>query len=57
MTATLDKSEQLATILDNVRKLGPNRALILDSHGLRYLVPDAQQLDSHSRRLMARYLS
>jgi hypothetical protein len=42
---------------EHVRKLGPNRALILDSHGLRYLVPDAQQLDSHSRRLMARYLS
>lgn len=42
---------------EHVRKLGPNKALILDSHGLRYLVPDAQQLDSHSRKLLTRYLS
>ena len=42
---------------EHVRKLGPDRALILDSYGLRYLVPDAKQLDSHSRKLLARYLS
>lgn len=42
---------------EHVRKLGPDKALILDSHGLRYLVPDANQLDSHSRKLLARYLS
>ena len=42
---------------EHVRKLGPDKALILDSHGLRYLVPDARQLDSHSRKLLARYLS
>ena len=42
---------------EHVRKIGPDRALILDSHGLRYLVPDAKQLDAHSRRLLSRYLS
>ncbi len=42
---------------EHVRKLGPDKALILDSHGLRYLVSDAKQLDSHSRKLLARYLS
>jgi hypothetical protein len=42
---------------EHIRKLGPHKALILDSHGLRYLVPDAQQLDAHSRKLLARYLS
>jgi uncharacterized protein DUF1854 len=42
---------------EHVRKLGSDKALILDSHGLRYLVPDAKQLDSHSRKLLARYLS
>lgn len=42
---------------EHVRKLGQDRALILDSHGLRYLVPDAMQLDAHSRRLLSRYLS
>lgn len=42
---------------EHVRKLGQDRALILDSHGLRYLVPDAKQLDAHSRRLLSRYLT
>lgn len=42
---------------EHVRRLGPEKALILDSHGLRYLVPDANQLDSHSRKLLTRYLS
>ena len=42
---------------EHVRKLGQDRALILDSHGLRYLVPDAKQMDAHSRRLLSRYLS
>ena len=42
---------------EHVRKLGSDKALILDSHGLRYLLPDAKQLDSHSRKLLARYLS
>lgn len=42
---------------EHVRKLGPHKALILDSNGLRYLVPDATQLDAASSRLLARYLT
>ena len=42
---------------EHVRRLGTDKALILDSHGLRYLVHDARQLDLHSRKLLARYLS
>ena len=42
---------------EHVRKLGQDRALILDSHGLRYRVSDAKQLDAHSRRLLSRYLT
>ena len=42
---------------EHVRKLGQDRALILDSNGLRYLVPDAKQLDAHSHRLLSRYLT
>jgi hypothetical protein len=42
---------------EHIRKLGPDKALILDSHGLRYLVLNVNQMDAHSRKLMARYLS
>jgi hypothetical protein len=42
---------------EHVRRLGPERVLILDSHGLRYLIPNLKQLDPHSRRLLSRYLS
>jgi hypothetical protein len=42
---------------EHVRRLGPERVLILDSHGLRYLIPNLKQLDAHSRRLLSRYLS
>ncbi len=41
---------------DEVRRLGPNRALITDARGLRYLVPDTRALDTNSRRTLGRYL-
>jgi hypothetical protein len=40
---------------DDVRRLGPNQALFIDTHGIRYLIPDTRQLNSRSRRLIARY--
>ncbi len=40
----------------DVRRLGPNRFLLVDTHGIRYLIPDAQRLDSGSRRILDRYL-
>jgi hypothetical protein len=30
--------------------------LITDAHGIRYLIPDVEALDAHSRRLLERYL-
>lgn len=41
---------------DDVRRLAPNQALILDSVGVRYLVDDIQSLDAASRRVLERYV-
>jgi hypothetical protein len=41
---------------DDVRRLGPNRILLVDTHGIRYLIPDTQALDATSRRILDRYL-
>jgi hypothetical protein len=41
---------------DDVRRLEGNRALVTDAHGVRYLIPDSETLDRHSRRVLERYL-
>ena len=41
---------------DDVRRLGPYQALLVDTHGIRYLIPDTRQLNAASRRLLERYL-
>lgn len=41
---------------DAVRRFGAAQVMIVDTHGIRYLVPDVQRLDSSSRRLLERYL-
>jgi hypothetical protein len=41
---------------DDVRRLGPNQALILDSSGVRYLVANISALDAPSRRVLERYV-
>lgn len=41
---------------DDVRRLSPHRAFIIDSHGIRYLIRDSQELDSASRRFVEWYL-
>jgi hypothetical protein len=41
---------------NDVRRLGPNRILLVDVHGIRYLIPDARRLDAASRRILDRYL-
>ncbi|WP_295585403.1 DUF1854 domain-containing protein [uncultured Lamprocystis sp.] len=41
---------------DDVRRLGPYSALLLDSQGIRYLVADTRNLDSYGRRAVDRYL-
>jgi hypothetical protein len=41
---------------DDVRRLGPNRILLVDTHGIRYLISDTRTLDATSRRILDRYL-
>ncbi len=41
---------------DDVRRLGPNRALVIDAQGIRYLLSDIRQLDAASRRILDQYL-
>lgn len=41
---------------DDVHELDEHRALITDSHSIRYLIPNIEQLDANSRRLLERYL-
>ena len=40
---------------DDVRRLGPYKALFIDTHGIRYLIPDTRTLDYASRRILDRY--
>ena len=40
---------------DDVRHLGNNKALLIDMHGIRYLIPDTRALDAASRRALSRY--
>ena len=41
---------------DDVHRLDDRRALVADSHGIRYLIPDVPSLDATSRRTLERYL-
>ncbi len=41
---------------DDVRHLGQNKALILDSAGIRYLIPNIKTLNAASRRVLERYV-
>ena len=40
---------------DDVRRLGDYKALLIDTHGIRYLIPDTRALDYASRRILDRY--
>jgi hypothetical protein len=41
---------------DDVHQLSDHSALVTDSHGIRYLIPDIRKLDTASRRLLERFL-
>jgi len=41
---------------DDIRRLSPFSALLIDVHGTRYLIEDTRQLDAHSRRVLELYL-
>jgi hypothetical protein len=41
---------------DDVRRLGPQQASVIDSHGTRYLIPDIRRLDGISHKLLDHFL-
>jgi hypothetical protein len=50
------RTEFLLKSEDDVRRVGPRGAILLDSAGMRYIVPDTKKLDSASRRVLERYM-
>ncbi len=41
---------------DDIRRMGPDSLLVIDTHGTRYLIEDTRQLDATSRRYLERFL-
>jgi Domain of unknown function (DUF1854) len=41
----------------DIRRLGAHGVLIVDAHGIRYLIADDRQLDRHSRRIIEWYIT
>ncbi len=41
---------------DHIRRLSQSALLITDSYGVSFLIRDIEQLDTHSRRLLDRFL-
>jgi Domain of unknown function (DUF1854) len=41
---------------EDIRRLSANVLLVLDSHGVQFLIRDPSQMDKHSRKLLDRFL-
>jgi hypothetical protein len=41
---------------EDIRRLSRDALLVLDSHGVQFLIRQPQQLDRHSRKLLDRFL-
>jgi hypothetical protein len=41
---------------DDIRRLGPTKAILVDAHGVRFYIPDSGQMDAKSRRILSQYL-
>jgi hypothetical protein len=41
---------------DDIRRLGPTRAILVEMHGVRYYIADSRQLDAKSQRILSQYL-
>ena len=41
---------------DNIRRMGNDGTLLIDSHGIRYRITSVPQMDAHSRRILRQYL-
>lgn len=50
------ETEAIVHVDDGLRRLGERGLLVVDIHGLRFLIPDTALLDNASRRILDRYL-
>lgn len=41
---------------DDIRRIGPTKAILVDAHGVRFYIPDSRQMDANSRRILSQYL-
>jgi hypothetical protein len=41
---------------NDIRRLGPHGVLVVDSHGIRYLIPNREQLDPYTKRVIEWYV-
>jgi len=41
---------------DDIHRLSDFRILVIDSHGIRYLIPDIRRIDASSRRILSHYI-
>ena len=41
---------------NDIRRLGPHSVLVVDSHGIRYLIPNREQLDQYTKRVIEWYV-
>ena len=41
---------------DDIHRLSPFRILIIDAHGIRYVIPDIRKIDASSRRILSHYI-
>ena len=41
---------------EDIRRIAGCRVVVVDAHGIRYLIPDYRKLDASSRRLLERYI-
>jgi hypothetical protein len=41
---------------DDIRRLSPTQAILVDMHGVRFYIPDSRRLDVKSRRILSQFL-
>ncbi len=41
---------------DDVRRVSPDRVMVVDMQGVRYLIASVRKLDAHSRRILEHYI-
>jgi hypothetical protein len=56
LTTDRGETETQVHVDDGLRRLGERGLLVIDIHGLRFLIPDTAALDAASRRILDRYL-